>query len=117
MNRYDAVSSPRAIPSDLGVYFINGMMIGEPMTLSINLKPEEEARLRERAAADGKDLQTFVREAALEKADRPSLAELLAPIHRATEAANVSIEEIDAMADRARREVREAHRSPSPGAR
>ena len=76
------------------------------MTLSIPFAPAEEARLRERAAAEGKDLQTFVRDAALEKADRPTLEQILAPVHQATEAIGVSSDEIDAMADRAKREAR-----------
>ena len=36
-------------------------------TLSISLPPETEARLRERAAAEGKDLQTYVVDALREK--------------------------------------------------
>ena len=72
------------------------------MSVIIEFAPEEEARLRERATAAGTDVRTFVRDAALEKADRPSFAELLAPIHAATECAGTSVEEIDAMADRAR---------------
>jgi hypothetical protein len=37
------------------------------MTLSISLSPESEARLRERAAAAGKDVSAFVRDAIEEK--------------------------------------------------
>jgi hypothetical protein len=37
------------------------------MTLEIPLAPAEELLLRERAAAAGKDVQTFVREALFEK--------------------------------------------------
>jgi molecular chaperone DnaK (HSP70) len=81
------------------------------MTLIIDFAPDEEARLRERAAAAGKDLTVFIREAALEKAERPTLAELLAPIHAATATAGASTEEIDAMADRARSEVRAERRT------
>jgi hypothetical protein len=82
------------------------------MTLMIDFAPEEEARLRERAAAAGKELTIFIREAALEKADRPTLAELLTPVHAATASAGASIEEIDAMADRARGEARVQRRTP-----
>jgi hypothetical protein len=81
------------------------------MTLSILFAPEEEARLRRRAAAEGKDVGTYVREAALEKVDRPTMAEILAPVHGSTDAVGASIGEIDAMADQARREVREQGRS------
>ena len=82
------------------------------MTLSIDFAPDEEARLRQRATAAGKDIGTFVREAALEKADRPTLAELLAPIHAATAKTGATVEEIDAMADRARDEVRRQRPAP-----
>ena len=74
------------------------------MTLEIPLAPDEEFRLRERAAAAGKDVQTFVREAVFELLDRPTFAELLAPVHDATRRAGLTVEEIDAMADRAREE-------------
>jgi molecular chaperone DnaK (HSP70) len=76
------------------------------MSVTIDFAPEDEARLRERASAIGTDIPTFVREAALEKVNRPTLAELLSPIHAATERAGISVEEIDAMADRAKKEAR-----------
>ncbi len=74
------------------------------MTLEIRFAPDEEARLRDRAAADGKDVLTFVREAVIEKLDRPTLAAVLAPVHEATRRSGLTIDEIDAMADRARAE-------------
>jgi len=55
------------------------------MTLLIDLSPEIEAKLYERAAASGKDVPTLVREAVEEKMRLPqSFSELLAPIHEAT---------------------------------
>ena len=86
------------------------------MTVEIRLAPDEEARLRDRAAADGKDVHTFVREAVFEKLDRPTFAELLAPVHEATRRSGLSLDEIDAMADRARAEHwrDRAQRTPSP---
>ena len=80
------------------------------MDLIIEFAPEEEARFRERATALGKDVRTFVRDAALEKDDHPTLSELLAPIHAATEHARVGIDEINAMADRAKSETRAERR-------
>ena len=75
------------------------------MTLEIPLAPEEEARLRERAAAAGMDVRAFARETLIEKLDRPrSFAELLAPVREATHRSGLTEEEIDAMADRAREE-------------
>ena len=74
------------------------------MTLEITLAPDEEARLRERAAAAGLDVQTFARAALIEKIDRPTFAELLAPVHDATRRSGLTVDEIDAMAERAREE-------------
>lgn len=73
------------------------------MTLEIALAPDEEAKLRARAASLGLDLQTFVREAALEKAERPTLSELLAPIHEDTRRRGITVEQVDDAIDRARR--------------
>jgi hypothetical protein len=53
------------------------------MTLEIELSPELEAKLRERAAAAGKDIVAFAREAVEEKIrGRESVAEILGPIRR-----------------------------------
>lgn len=81
------------------------------MTLEIDLAPEEEAKLRDRASTLGLDLPAFFREAALEKADRPSLAEILAPIHEDTRRRGITIEQIDDAIDRARR----AHHADQSG--
>lgn len=75
------------------------------MTLEITLAPDEEARLRERAAALGLDIQTFAREALIEKIDRPTFAQRLAPIHEATRRSGMTEDGIDAMIERAREEA------------
>lgn len=77
------------------------------MTVQIPLAPDEEAKLRERAATLGQDLQTFVRQAALEKADRPTLTDLLSPIHEDTRRRGITVERVDDAIDRARRNNRE----------
>lgn len=93
------------------------------MTLEIPLAPEEEARLRERAAAAGQDVQTFIREALLEKLDRPGFAELFAPVHEAIRRRGMMVDDIDALADRAREEYwaeklpRPAPQAPEPRGR
>lgn len=87
------------------------------MNLEIPLSPEEESRLRERAAAAGKDVQTFVLEAVFEKLDRTTFAELLAPVHESTRQSGLGVEEIDAMAERAREEYwadRRSGQKPQP---
>ena len=42
------------------------------MTLTLSFPPETEAKLRERAAASGKDVETIVREAVEEKLASPT---------------------------------------------
>jgi hypothetical protein len=89
---------------------------GTAMTLQIPLAPDEEARLRERAAAAGKDVQTFAREVLIETIDRPTLAELLAPVHAETRRLGTPVEEVDAMLDRARDEARRDRKAGQPPA-
>ena len=76
------------------------------MTLTIDLAPDEEALFRQRAAEVGKDIGTFVHDVAVEAIRRPTLAQVLAPIHAANAKAGLSVEEIESMADRAVEEVR-----------
>ena len=67
-------------------------------TLSISLLPETEARLRERAAAAGKDPATFVREAVEEMLRTPqTFADGLAPVHRQFAASGMSDTELDTL--------------------
>lgn len=82
------------------------------MTLEITLAPEEEATLRDRAVELGLDLQAFVRQAALEKAGRPTLSELLKPIHDDTRARGITVDQVDDAIDRARRAHHRERGSP-----
>ncbi|MCK6484545.1 MAG: hypothetical protein L6R00_10480 [Phycisphaerae bacterium] len=76
------------------------------MTLEVSLSPDTEAKLRERAAASGKDVVAYVVEAVEEKLRTPaSLAELLAPIHAATRQSGMSEDEIDTLIEETRDEV------------
>jgi hypothetical protein len=87
---------------------------GNTMTLTIDFAPDEVARLRQRATQEGKDLGTFIHHAAMETVDRPSLAEVLSPIHEGTAQIGATVEEIDQMADQALAEVRrERHQKGS----
>ena len=77
------------------------------MTLQIDLSPEIEARLRERAAAAGKDAATFALEAVEEKLRGPqTLAEILAPVHKEFRESGMSEEELHALSQRALAESR-----------
>ena len=87
------------------------------MTVEIRFAPDEEARLRDRAAAAGQDVQTFVREAVVEKLDRPTFGELLAPVHEAVRGSGVGVDELAALADQAREEYwaeQRANRNSKP---
>jgi len=61
------------------------------MTLSVPITTRFEAKLRKRAAASGKDVVTFVREAVEEKLGQDeTFAEILAPVHDAFRASGMS---------------------------
>jgi hypothetical protein len=72
------------------------------MTLSIHLSPEDEARLREKAAAAGTDVDTFARQAIEEKLHSQSLTELLEPLRRQFADSGVSDDQLVAEIERAR---------------
>ena len=75
------------------------------MVLRIALTPEIEARLRARAAAVGKNLESYVLEAVEEKLCAPErFTELLAPLHEATAATGVTEAGIDAFLEECRDE-------------
>lgn len=75
------------------------------MTLHIELAPELEARLRERAAAAGVDVETFAREAVEEKLrGRKGLDAVLGPARQ--DFRELSDEDLDERIQRAISEVR-----------
>ena len=75
------------------------------MTLHIALPAATAAKLRKRAAASGKDVRTFVREAVEEKLDQDeSFAQILAPVHAAFRRSGMSEQQAMAAFERARDE-------------
>jgi hypothetical protein len=64
------------------------------MTLIIPLSPCVEAKLRERAAADGKDPSAYASELIEQAVSRTSLDELLAPLRREFAASGTTDEEL-----------------------
>ena len=52
------------------------------MTLSIEIPPQTETRLRQQAHAAGKDVGVYVSELLTEAAAKPALDEILAPLRR-----------------------------------
>jgi plasmid stability protein len=82
-----------------------------PMSLTINLPAETEKQLLARAAANGKDVDTFVREVIEEKLHTlPSFDEVCAPLRQAVEASGITEDELDALFREALAEVRREKR-------
>ena len=76
------------------------------MTLNLPLSPDLETKLRQRAAATGKDVTAYVLEAVEEKLKVPDcLAELLGPIHAATKGTGMTEDHIDTLIEETRDEV------------
>ena len=74
------------------------------MTLSIEIAPQTEARLRQQARAAGKDVPAYVAELVADAAAKPALDELLAPLRRQFAESGIGDEELvadltDAQAD------------------
>lgn len=86
------------------------------MTLSILLPKKTEAKLRKQAAATGKDVETFVREAVEEKLGaKETFAEILAPIHEAFKRGNLPEKKAMDLFYRTRDEVRRSNRKRRSG--
>jgi len=64
------------------------------MTLTISLSPEAEAKLRQRAAAEGKDPVVYASRIVEQAVSRPSLDELLAPVREEFAASGTTDEEL-----------------------
>ena len=92
-------------------YDPNWLHSGKTMTLTIDFAPEEIARLREKASVAGTDIGKLVHDAAMETVDRPTLVQLLSPVHQSTLRAGVGVDEVDRSADRAVREARDLRRA------
>lgn len=66
------------------------------MPIQIDLGPELESKLQKRAAAAGKDPETYALEAVTEKLERPAtFGEILEPIRKAARASGMSDAERD----------------------
>jgi hypothetical protein len=65
------------------------------MTMSISLSPRAEAKLKERAAAEGKDPVAYVTQLVEEAVTKPSLDEILAPFRKEVAESGMSDEKLD----------------------
>ncbi len=76
------------------------------MTLTISLPLDMEKKLRARAAATGKDVDTFVREVIEEKLHTPqTFDEICAPIREEFEKSGMTDEELAALVEEIREEI------------
>jgi hypothetical protein len=86
------------------------------MTITINLDPEEERRLAERAARHGEDVGSFIHRLIAREIQTPAttLDEALAPVRRQFEGSGMTDEELAALVEEVREEVwQENHGRPS----
>jgi hypothetical protein len=65
------------------------------MVIDLPLVPETEARLRERAAATGRDVVSLIRDAVEEKFGSQGLSEILAPVHEEFRESGISEQALD----------------------
>ena len=77
------------------------------MTLSITLPPDKEKRLRDRAAAAGEDVGTFVTKLLDQFAGQPTpLEELSGPIYQAFLESGMTDDELGELLEKAKHEMR-----------
>ncbi len=91
------------------------------MTVTIDLLPEEERRLQERAAQRGQDLTAYLRQIIREDLDTPTpqdegtFAEILAPIHEDFRKSGMTEADLDALLEEAIGEPRAERRKGKTG--
>lgn len=79
------------------------------MTVTLELEPEVESRLKERAKADGCDVPDYVKKLIRRDVNRKrTFDEILAPFREAVENSGISDDELDALFTEARKEVFQA---------
>ncbi|HEY8668645.1 MAG TPA: hypothetical protein VIL86_18505 [Tepidisphaeraceae bacterium] len=76
------------------------------MTLVVPLSPEIEAKLRQRAAAEGQDLAEYASKLLEHAVTQPALAELLAPLRQQFAASSTTDEALVAQITKAREAYR-----------
>ncbi|MFN3651425.1 MAG: hypothetical protein ACK47B_17755 [Armatimonadota bacterium] len=72
------------------------------MTITIQLSPEQESQLRERAARQGQDPADFARGLIERGLTRPDLDEILAPLRQEFDQSGMSESELDHLIETAR---------------
>jgi len=75
------------------------------MTLSISLSPGAEAKLRERAASEGKDPVTYAQELIEDVVTKPTLAEVLDPFRKQVAESGMTDQELEDFYEKMRDEA------------
>ena len=75
------------------------------MRLNISISPQAETKLKERAAAQGKDLDAYAAELVEDAVTKPTLDEILAPFRAQVEASGMTDEQLDSLYEGLRDEV------------
>ena len=84
------------------------------MTITIDLSPEQERRLAERAARAGQDVTGYVHHLIDRDIDAESLDALLAPVRRDFEQSGMTDDDLAALVEEVREDIwREKHGRPS----
>jgi hypothetical protein len=84
------------------------------MTITIDLKPEQEKRLAERAAKAGQDIAAYVRRLIDRDIDAASLDAILAPVRREFEESGMTDDDLADLVEEAREDIwLEEHGRPS----
>jgi hypothetical protein len=92
------------------------------MTVTIELSPDEERRLQERAARLGEDVTSYVHRLVRDDLEagpapgRRTFAEILAPVHEEFRRSGMTEAELDGLLDEATRESRAGCRRARDGA-
>ena len=82
------------------------------MTLNVTLTPEKEQRLRERAAAAGKDVSAYVSQFVEKFADPPTpLEQISGPIYQAFLESGMTDDELGDLLEKAKHEMRAERRA------
>jgi hypothetical protein len=84
------------------------------MTITIDLRPEQERRLAERAARAGQDIAGYVHDLIYRDIDAESLDRILAPVRRNFEESGMTDDDLAALVEEVREDIwREKHGRPS----
>lgn len=83
------------------------------MDVTIHIDPADEPRVRERAAAAGKDVAAFVAEVALKAITAPTLDEMLAPVREQFARSGMTDDELGDFLEDVKHDMRREKRAGS----